>query len=101
MAGFTICTFKGQPAVQFHHNFGDFEFVMVKDPKDENKIKFDSNVILTNKLYNMIGEQAIKSVLIFGKRFGYSEGDEIGFDDVIKILRQAQSYAAEKAKARG
>lgn len=97
MAGFTICIFKGQPAVQFHHSYGDFEFVLMKDPKDEQKLKFDSNVPLTNKLYNLIGNQAIKSILIFGKRFGYEEDAEVSFDDVIKILRQAQSYKAPKA----
>lgn len=92
MAGFTICSFKGKPAVQFHHDYGEFEFVLMEDPKDKDKIKFDSNVILTNKLYALIGDQALKRIVIFGKRFGYESTGDLNFEECVKILQQAKTY---------
>ena len=98
MANFTICTFKGKPAVQFHHDYGDFEFVLMQDPKNEDGIIFDSNVALTKRLYDMIGEMAIKHIKIFGRRFGYAMDDELTFEDVTKILNAAKNYAIEQQR---
>lgn len=100
--GFTHCEFEGRKAIRYHHDFGDFDFVLIQAEDGTQDIKFVANVPgLSHQAVEKIGRLAITSLRSTAKALKYPVPEEnLTFPDAINILNEAQNFLTKSAVSR-
>tara|TARA_R110000868_G_scaffold411733_1_gene708179 strand:+ start:9177 stop:9512 length:336 start_codon:yes stop_codon:yes gene_type:complete len=90
---FSFCEFNKQKAIRYHHDFGDFDFLLVQADDGTKDIAFYCSVKLSPHAKQTIGFAAIRHLERTGDALSYSvEGSKPNFHDAINILNSAAQY---------
>ncbi|PPR17583.1 MAG: hypothetical protein CFH43_00692 [Proteobacteria bacterium] len=99
MAGeFSMCEFNKQTAIRYHHDFGEFDFLLVQADDGSKDIHFYCSIPLSKHAKDTIGFAAIRHLEKTAKALKYDIPEsQPNFQDAINILGVARSYL-EKQK---
>ncbi|MAF31039.1 MAG: hypothetical protein CMF60_02410 [Magnetococcales bacterium] len=94
MAGeFSLCEFNKQKAIRYHHDFGDFDFLIVQADDGSEDINYYCSIPLSNHAKNTIGFAAIRHLEKTANALKYDiMGSQPNFSDAINILEFARSF---------
>ena len=95
MTSFSVCSIGEKPAVKFHHEYGEFDFYIVSDPKDPKKLAYAATARLTKETGEKILTEATEKLMEFAVICGYSDDASLGMYDLIKILGKAQKFCKD------
>lgn len=94
MAGeFSFCEFNTQKAIRYHHDFGEFDFLLIQADDGSIDIDFYCSVPLSKNVKEIIGFTAIRHLESTGAALEYNiKGSKPNFQDAINILDIAIRY---------
>ena len=94
MAGeFSICEFNKQKAIRYHHDFGDFDFLLTQSDDGSKDIAFYCSIPLSDHAKETIGFAAIRHLEKTAEALKCSiAGSQPNFHDAIHILEVARGY---------
>lgn len=90
---FSFCELNKQKAIRYHHNFGDFDFLLVQ--ADDGSINIDyycsENITLLSK--QSIGASAVQHLAVTAEALSYKiKSDTLTFNDAVNILNSAIKF---------
>ena len=90
---FSICEFNMHKAIKYHHDFGEFEFLLVHADDGSKDIHFYCSIELSKHAIQTIGFAAIQHLEKTGEALNYSiKGSQPNFLDAVNILETASRY---------
>ncbi|MFT7434064.1 MAG: hypothetical protein ACI9TY_001709 [Alphaproteobacteria bacterium] len=94
MAGeFSFCEFNTQKAIRYHHDFGEFDFLLVQADDGSIDIDLYCSVPLSKDIKKTIGFAAIRHLESTAQALEYDiKGSKPNFPDAINILEEAARY---------
>ena len=100
--GFTVCEFRGQKAVKYYHNYGEFEFLLIQANDGTRDVVFHVTVPgMSKTAVRKIGAEALNQIQKTAKILRYDiKSDKPSFDDILHILDQAKRYMQEQKMSR-
>lgn len=91
--GFSLCEFNKQKAIRYHHDYGDFDFLLIQADDGSTDIGFYCSVKLSQYAKETIGFAAIRHLEKTAGALSYSiNGSKPNFHDALSILAKAQQF---------
>lgn len=95
---FSMCEFNKQKAIRYHHDFGEFDFLLVQADDGSTDIDFYCSIPLSKHAKETIGFAAIRHLEKTAKALKYDISEsQPNFQDALNILEIAISFL-EKQK---
>jgi hypothetical protein len=90
---FSLCEFNKQKAIRYHHDFGDFDFLLVEADDGSKDIHYYCSISISAHAKNTIGFAAIRHLESTASALKYDITEsQPNFHDAINILEIARGY---------
>lgn len=89
MSDFTIQRVNGRDVLEYHHQYGGFQFYIVPDIREETDthVHFSSDMNLDKALMRVIGREAMLRLTQVADRVGMTLGENPTMQDLKKVIR--------------
>lgn len=97
--GFSLCEFNTKKAIKYHHNFGNFDFLLLQANDGTREIDFYCSTPISKEVKTAIGLSAIRQLEQTAATLGYRTTENSpNFHDAVNILSKAVQYIDGRGK---